>query len=833
MKKSLLWAGAATIVSGLTISSPVLSDDEGRPLEEVVVIGSRASEGRTNLETAVPVDVFNARQLASTGRLELNQALAAAVPSFNFNQTSINDGTDIIRPATLRGLQPDQTLVLLNGKRRHSSSLVNINGSVGRGSAAVDLNSIPVSAIGAVEVLRDGAAAQYGSDAIAGVLNIRLREDTEGGGINAFFGRYSTEIDAANRDASDGETLKISAWKGLALGDDGFLTLSAEYKDREPSNRAGLDQRNQYPQTPLGSGVQDARNNSFDRLNHRYGNGNAEDLSLFFNAGYTLSDTLEVYAFGGYQDREADSPGFYRRAGDATRDFRSSPRNLTEIYPDGFLPEIIGDVTDTSFAAGFRGQFSEWDYDVSFTFGNNELEYTIENTLNASLGPSVRQTEFDAGGLEYQQTVINADITRVFDDLVQGEVVLSFGLEFRDENFEIFQGEPNSYIQGGYRGVQGVNFTAAQDPDNDGLAFAAGSQVFAGFTPQSEVDEDRDAVSLYGDVEWTPTDQLLFGFALRYEDYSDFGDELTGKLVGRYDFNDNVAIRGGFSTGFRAPSLQQQFFTASSTNFIDGIPTEIGTFPAQSAAAIALGGTALDAETSRSFSAGVVIRTGGNFYVTADYYSIDIEDQIFLSENLGGTDVANVLTAAGVTGISRIRFFQNGIETETTGVDIVARYDIDTDDWGSIELSAGLNFSKVEVEKVPVNAVIPSLTLFSRDRTLTFEESAPEDKVVLSADWTYKAADVNVRATRYGEVVDPSNNPANDFTLDAEWIVDLGANIRVNDNINIGLGIDNLFDQYPSETPANQNFGGIFPYSTRSPFGFAGRFGYMKIGYEW
>jgi iron complex outermembrane recepter protein len=813
---------------------PSIAQETGlRPIEEVVVIGSRSREGRTNLETAVPIDVFNAEQLTSTGRLELNQALAAAVPSFNFNQTSINDGTDIVRPATLRGLQPDQTLVLLNGKRRHSSSLVNINGSVGRGSAAVDMNAIPVSAIRAVEVLRDGASAQYGSDAIAGVINVRLKQDREGGGIDGFFGQYATEINAADRNASDGETLKVSGWKGLPLGEEGFLTLAAEYKDREPSNRAGLDPRNQYPETPLSSGIQDPRNNSFDRLNHRYGNGNAEDFSFFANAGLPISETAELYAFAGYQDREADSPGFYRRAGDATVDFRSSPRNLTEIYPNGFLPTIIGEVTDISMAGGVRGNFGEWDYDASVTFGNNELEYSVEDSINASLGPAVTQTKFDAGALEYQQIVVNADVTRDFDNLLPGLVTLSFGTEFREENFEISAGEPNSYIQGGYRGLLGVNFTAAQDPENDGVAFAGGSQVFAGFTPQSEVDEDRDSVSLYVDVEWTPNDQLLLGAAIRYEDYSDFGDETTGKIVARYDINESFAIRGGYSTGFRAPSLQQQFFTASSTNFIDGVPFEIGTFPAESAAAVALGGQSLDAETSESISAGFVWRTATNFYLTVDFYQIEIEDQIFLTENLGGTEVEDVLAAAGVTGVSRVRFFQNGIETKTTGIDIVARYDLDTNDMGSFEFSAGMNFSDVEVEKVPVNTVIPSLTLFSRDNRLTFEESAPQDKIILTMDWRYKAADVNVRATRYGEVVDPSNNPANDFTLDAEWIVDLSMNLEATDNINIGIGVDNVFDQYPTETPAGQSFNGIFPYSTRSPFGFAGRFAYLRAGFEW
>lgn len=857
MKKSRLFAGTAASAMMLAIGFPAHAQDADTADDadelrqsQIVVTGTRSAD-RTALETAVPVDVFPVSELTETGRVELNQILAATVPSFNFNQTSINDGTDIIRPATLRGLAPDQTLVLLNSKRRHASSLVNINGSVGRGSSAVDLNSIPTAAIGSVQVLRDGASAQYGSDAIAGVINVLLREDSSGGGLNARYGAFVTDIKGQNRDRVDGETLQISGWKGFALGDSGFLTLSAEYKDRNPSNRAGLDPRAQYI-TP--DGVADPRERTFDRLNHNWGNGKAEDYSLFANAGFGLGEDWELYGWAGYQDREAESTGFYRRSSDSAPSplgTRSTPRNLTEIYPDGFLPTIVGDVTDISAGGGVRGDLSGWDADFSVVYGSNELDYTVANTLNASLGPT-SPTEFDAGALEYNQVVLNANVTRSFDTLLPGVTTVSFGAEFRDEGFEITQGDPNSYIQGGYRGVPGVNYAPVigenvptgfdiSDPstfpdpfDADfGVGFAGGSQVFAGFTPQSEVDASRDNIGLYADVEWEPNDQTLLSAAIRYEDYSDFGDTITGKLTGRYDFTDTVAIRGAISTGFRAPSLQQQFFTASSTNFIDGVPFEIGTFPATSDAAVALGAQPLDAEESTSFSAGLVITPLENFFVTIDAFSIDIEDQIFLSENLGGDDVDAVLATAGVEGISRIRFFQNGIETETQGVDIVARYDWDLGALGELGLSGAFNFSEVEVTEVPVNSVLPKLTFFSRDNRLTFEESAPETKLILSADYGWKDADFNLRTTRFGEVVDPSNNPDNDFTLEAKWIVDASVDVELTDNVTLGLGMDNVFDVYPTETPSNQNFSGIFPFSTRSPFGISGRFLYARAGLTW
>lgn len=852
--KTLLGGTALALAMSMTAwSAHAQTNDSSDDADElrqsqIVVTGTRSAD-RTALETAVPVDVFPVSELTETGRTELNQILAATVPSFNFNQTSISDGTDIIRPATLRGLAPDQTLVLLNSKRRHSSSLVNINGTVGRGSSAVDLNSIPTAAIGSVQVLRDGASAQYGSDAIAGVINVLLKEESSGGGVNARYGAFVTDIKGQGRDRVDGETLQISGWKGFALGDSGFLTISGEYKDRNPSNRAGLDPRQQYI-TP--GGVADPRERTFNRLNHNWGNGNAEDVSLFANAGFGLNEDWELYGWAGYQDREAESTGFYRRSSDSAPSplgTRSTPRNLTEIYPDGFLPTIVGDVTDISGGGGIRGDLAGWDADFSLVYGSNELDYSVVNTLNASLGPT-SPTEFDAGALEYDQVVLNANVTRTFDTLLPGTTTVSFGAEFREEGFEITQGEPASYIQGGYRGIPGVNYdpvigvnvpvgfdindpSTFPDPfdENFGVGFAGGSQVFAGFTPQSEVDASRDNIGLYADVEWEPNDQTLLSAAIRYEDYSDFGDTITGKITGRYDFTEMVAIRGAVSTGFRAPSLQQQFFTASSTNFIDGVPFEIGTFPATSAAAIALGAQPLDAEESTSFSAGLVFTPQSNLFITIDAFSIDIEDQIFLSENLGGADVDAVLADAGVTGISRIRFFQNGIETETRGVDIVARYDWDLGSLGELGLSGAFNFSEVEVTEVPVNPVLPDLTFFSRNNRLTFEESAPETKLILSADYAWKDATFNARATRYGEVIDPSNNPDNDFAIEAEWIIDASVDFQVTDNVSLGLGVDNVLDQYPVETPSNQNFNGIFPFSARSPFGFAGRFMYARAGF--
>ena len=802
--KSLLLTASAFAVA--TAFSPAFAQDNADADSgelrqgQVVVTGTRTAN-RTALETAVPVDVFPVDELTETGRVELNQILSTTVPSFNFNQTAINDGTDIIRPATLRGLSPDQTLVLVNGKRRHISALVNINGSVGRGSAAVDLNSIPTSAIGNVQVLRDGASAQYGSDAIAGVINVILREDDHGGGLNVRYGAHVTDPEGLNRSEIDGQTTTIGGWSGFGLGDNGFLTVSGEYTLRQATNRAGLDPRQQFPDDPAYAEVE----RNFDRLNHQYGNGRSENVNFFFNSGYTLENGVELYAFGGVQDREGESPGFYRRALDS--------RNVPEIYPGGFLPVIGGDVTDYSLGGGVRGVAGGWDYDVSAVYGSNELDYSVNNSLNASIGPT-SQTSFNAGALTFDQVTVNADIVKTFDNLLPGETSLAFGAEYRDESFEIEAGEEASYIQGP-------------------LPAAAGSQVFPGFTPESAVDVSRDAASIYGEVEWVPNAQTLLSAAVRYEDYSDFGDAVTGKLAGRYDFTDQVAVRGAISTGFRAPSLQQQYFTAISTNFIDGVPFEVGTFPATSPAAVALGGGQLDAEESTSYSLGLVLTPTPDWFVTIDAYQINIDDQIFLTENLGGDDVDAVLAAAGVTGVQRVRFFQNGIETESKGVDIVTKYAFDFGDLGTLETSAAFNYSKTEVTHVPDNAVIPDLTLFSRSNTLTLEESAPETKFILSGNYTYQQADFVLRATRFGEVLVPSNTPSNDFTLDADWVIDASVNFNVTDKFSVGVGADNLLDEYPTMTPDGLNFNGIFPYSSRSPYGFSGRFVYARASYNW
>ncbi|HYJ42617.1 MAG TPA: TonB-dependent receptor, partial [Steroidobacteraceae bacterium] len=642
--------------------APAAGDEQN--IDEVVVTGTRVAT-RTRLDTLAPVDVLPQETLTSTGSTELAEALATAAPSLNFPRPSITDGTDHIRPATLRGLAPDQTLVLVNSKRRHQSALVNVNGSVGRGSAAVDLNAIPLAALETVEVLRDGASAQYGSDAIAGVINLRLRDAREGGNASITYGEYNTEVETerGQRHEDDGPTLTASGWVGLPLGPEGFLTLSGEYRDRDPTSRGDFDIR--VPGSPVTS---------------RYGDANVEDITAYVNAGVPLEGDWNIYGWAGYQQREGDSAAFPRL-------FNDIIRNVPAIYPNGFLPLITTDIDDLALGWGVRGKMGSWDADVSLVYGSNEVVYGVEDSLNASYG-AASQTSFDAGSMKYDQIVFNAGIVRTFEvgSLPEG-VNVAFGIEARTESYQIEAGEPTSYNRG---------------PVING---AVGAQGFPGFQPSNELDEDREAYSVYADIESRLTEKFLASVAVRAEDYSDFGSAVTGKIAGRFDFTDSFALRGAVSTGFRAPGLQQEFFTSTATNFINGEPFEVGTFPATSEVAITLGAQPLDAEESVNYSLGTVFRFGG-FEATIDAYRIDIDDRIVLSENLQSPQVTALLDPFDVTVA---RFFINGVDTKTEGIDVVTRYLWRTESLGKFEFVAAGNWNDTEVEKVPSTNVIDNI----------------------------------------------------------------------------------------------------------------------------
>ena len=862
MKAKHSWMVARVVLSTLLAATlPQAAHAQGgtpaaeEPLEVIIVTGTRRLD-RTVADSTSPIDVVDAQVLGNQGYTEPNKILNSLVPSFNFPQPSITDGTDVIRPATLRGLGPDQTLVLVNGKRRHPTALLNINGSVGRGTAAVDMNMIPAAAIERIEVLRDGAAAQYGSDAISGVINIVLKSASSGGAVATSFGQYMTTIDGVprvtgiqttgtgtpvvlgdgtyatlkdgDRSVDDGETWSLSGNWGLPLGSAGFINLTAEYRDRSDTNRTGFDPRQQYSQSISTPATPAAGELGFNRINHRYGDAATTDLATFINAGYTLSDSMEFYAFGSYSQRDGESAGFFRRSGDArNRNFSASTTTFLPFYPDGFLPLIVTDLEDYSLAAGFKGDAAGWNWDVSLVHGSDAFDFGVDNSFNTSFG-NASKTSFDSGGLRFNQQTLNLDAQRLLDVSFVKSLSFAVGAEYRQENFKIRPGELQSYAGG--------PFVANGAP--------AGAQVFPGF--RARIDEDRNSQSLYADFDADVTDRWNVDLAGRFEHYSDFGSDFNGKLATRFEVNDFVSLRGAVSTGFRAPSLHQMFYETSSTNNVGGVLLEIGTFPVDSPVARALGSKDLDPETSRNYSAGIVLKPLPRLDVTLDFYRIEVDDRIVISENLQGTQVASLLSAAGFSSITSARFFVNGLNTKTDGFDLIGTYRMDLP-VGSLNLTAAYNYNKTDIRDLlaapgPL-ATIPNLVLFGRIEQLRIEEGQPKDKVILSGDWTAGEFGATLRTTRFGDVLSPGTIEADDVKLGAKWLVDLEFRYLPGDHWQFSLGANNILDEYPDANPVGARpapFTGNYstlnyatPFSGFSPFGFNGRYVYGRVNFRW
>jgi len=796
----------------LITATPALAQQQPQAdnVDDIVVTGTRVA-GRSRLDSVAPVDVVTAEALQQRGSTELATQLAASVPALNFPRPSATDGTDSIRPATLRGQGPDQTLVLVNGVRRHATALVNTNGSVGRGSAAVDLNAIPSTAIERIEVLRDGAAAQYGSDAIAGVLNLRLRQASSGGGASVTYGGYLTDFTGfygGGKDISDGEALTIAGWQGFGLGSDGFLTASVEYRDRARTNRSDIDPR-------------------FTPAEVRGGQGDPEsqDLAIYLNAGKPLGAGWEAYGWVGYQTRDASAAAFYRTP---TDNAQNPDYGAGRKYPNGYLPYILTDTTDWTAAGGLRGEAGGWAIDVNLGYGSNKIEFGAENTMNPTYGIN-GQTSFDAGSLEYSQLVFGADASRQFDLGWAGPLNVAFGLEARRETYKIGAGEEASY-------ARGPVLTAG------GTTLNWGSRGFTGFTPSNEVDEDRSNVGVYLDLEGEVVKNLTLSGALRYENYSDFGDNVSGKIAGRYDFNPHFAIRGAVSTGFRAPSLQQQYYTQTAVLYINNVPYETGTYPSISDVGAALGGTALEAETSVNYSLGFVVRNGP-FELTADAYRIDIDDRIILSETLTGSNTAapgsnakTIFDLLAPYGATAARFFINGVDTETTGLDVVARYRAETSVGHRLDFTLAGNVNDFKVTKTPMTqtGILPTPTsLFGRQAVTRFEEGTPPWKVVFQTDWEAQRLGGTFRLTGYGDVLAAGASEATDLQLGDALVADVEARYRFNDRVTVSIGADNILDQYPRQSLRENNTTGAFPFSNFSPYGFNGRFVYGRLAVKW
>ena len=817
--------------AGRTVTKNFVLAKSTTQLEAVAVTGSRGGE-RTLVSSPVPVDVITTADLRSTGRVETAQMLQAAAPSLNFPRPAVADGTDHVRPATLRGLAPDQTLVLVNGKRRYTSALINNNGTVGRGTSAVDLNAIPASMIDRIEILRDGAAAQYGSDAIAGVINIILKGATAGG-ASIQTGQFNTDVEGLGQ-RNDGTNTTASADQAVTWGNGSYLHAGIEWRNRAMTNRSFQDPRQQFP-------TGDPRESTANRLTHWSGDAATADVVGMVNAAHNVSENLQLYGFGSFGRRDGRSTGFFRRP-------NQTAQVVARLYPNGFLPNIESDITDFSAGGGAKGTAKGWDWDLSQVFGMNEFGITVSNSNNASMGLNSPQV-FDAGTLGFAQALTNFDVTR--EVRAAGKPVrLSSGAEFRWENYRIEQGEEASYINGRVP-VLDINGAPVRNAAGQTTIALVGSQVFPGFSPTDATDQSRTAVAAYVDVESDITKKWLVGAAARFENFSDFGSQATGKFTTRFAPVEQFAIRGAASTGFRAPSLQQSFFTSTATTFVNGLPVDIKTLPVASREARLLGATDLKPENSVNLSAGITLQPNKSLTVTADYYNIAISDRIVLSENFIGTGIVNFFAQNGLTGIGGGRYFTNAIDTRTNGLDVVVNYGLDLKANGVVRLTAGYNQNQTKVTRVVVNTP-PQLgnlneTLFGRAERGRIEVGQPRNNLVLNGTWDIKDFTFTLRGQRFGEVTGRqllatgTARQVPDVELSAKVITDVSASYKLLKRATLTLGSDNVFDVYPDQITdlgdvatgyGGQGTFGVFRFSGLSPFGFNGRFLYARLAYS-
>ena len=815
IKTSAAVAVATAAAEPAAAATPAASS-EPQEVEEVTVTGVRGLP-RTVTDSPTPIDVINSAELERTGRAGAFQSLQTLVPSFNLPARAGGGTSTVIATGGLRGLNPDQTLVLVNGKRRHKTALINSVSSLYNGSVPADLDLVPTSAIGRIEVLRDGAAAQYGSDAIAGVINIILK-DTTGGSLSTTYGK--------NFDREDGESLQVVGNYGLQFGDSGFLNLSFTTKDQALSNRAVPVAANIqiYPRL-IPSGLPDPRELTVDRLvTKNYGVLPQWGVNLGYNGHYDVG-AVQLYSFGTLSKRVTDLPFTFRAP--------NSVNALPQIYPEGFRPDLVIDEQDFEFAVGARGKLGEWVWDVSSTYGMDKAKEAVSQSINASLGPT-SPTNFRVGALVSSEWVNSLDVTRGFQLASGGDLQLSFGVQHRRETYEVRAGEPLSYAAGTYVIPAGQPF-AGQRP-------ATGAQAAPGFQPSDASSTSRNNYAAYAEVGYNPTKKLFLGAAARYEDYDDAsGDTLVGKVNGRYELTDWLAVRAAASTGFRAPSLAQQNYAASSSQFrlVGGVLDllQIKTLPVGSPAAVALGAKPLQPEESKNYSLGVTLTPASNLVVTIDAYQIDVDGRIAITSTLTGAAVSKILVSKGLPGSLSAQYYTNAIDTRTKGVDVVATWRHSFDAYGTLRLSAGYNYNKTDITGIIPNP--PELTalgsgfvLFDRLSQGYLTKAFPRDKISLSANWAWDKLNVNLRETRYGEYTILQNAPANDRTYGAEWIADLEVAYHVTDKVSVAIGSNNLFNTYPDAVGIFNAGLGSGQYPGTSPIGFTGGSYYARLQWD-
>ena len=811
--------------------------ESGELLNEIQIVGSRNSK-RSIIDSPVPVDVIDIAEISSkSGASDITQVLQYAAPSFNATKQSGSDGADHIVPASLRGLGPDQTLVLINGKRRHQSSLVNIFGTRGRGNSGTDLNTIPAAAIKRIEVLRDGASAQYGSDAIAGVINIVLNDNTEGLTGSLTYGAFSTKVggdyakkifdtqdgwdpelfnvegknrlDGKNKNF-DGETTKLDLNYGVKVGENGFVNFTTELLSKEKTLRPSFDWRKGY------------------------GSAGIDGFNFMINSAIPINETTEIYAFGGRNYRDTNANAFTRGAYEDSED--GDLRGVPSLYPNGFTPQITSNITDVSVSTGIKHIMENgWDVDFNNTYGKNNFHYFIKNTNNASL-KDASPTDFDAGGHSLSQNTTGVDFSKYFENSAKG-INLAFGMEFRTEEFAIFSGEEASYAVYDNNGIAVTNpttQTVATTPN--GYDLAGGSQGFPGYSPDNEVQRGRTNIGIYGDAEINFTEDFLTAIALRYENYSDFGNTFNFKVASRLNLSNDLTVRASLSSGFRAPSLAQLYYNLIFTNIVGGTSLTSLLSANNSTVTKAFGINQLTEEKALNGSIGFTYKIG-NFSATIDAYSISVDDRIILTDNFDASGL-------GIPGVEAAQFFANGVDTKTQGIDLVFTYNTSVGD-GKLNLGLTGNMNKLKIDKIN-NGNLNEYTFFGPLSQAYLKAAAPDYKFGFNAGYTINKFSFNAHLTQFSEVelqdfqwVDsPATSLAEANALyetatdiyKKAMTVDLNISYNINSKLTLSLGGNNIFNTYA--TPQFDGWTDQGGFADSVQMGSDGAYFYGKLNFK-
>lgn len=789
--------GSVLLASG--IQAQELSPQEDHTLSAVVVTGNRGAEQRTVTSSPVPIDVVSAKQLQNTGKPGLMEALSAVIPSLTLPEKTGWDASGMARAPNLRGLSSAEVLVLVNGKRRHTSATLNING-INTGAAPADLDLIPISAIDHVEVLRDGAAAQYGSDAIAGVINVILKADTSGTSVtNAGIGYDGKK-----------QTVQQSLNKGFEIGDGGVVQLALDVRSQNDDNKASAN----------GYSFEQAHELAGKSTYGGYGTPKINLQTIGYNAELPIDDRFSLYSFTTYSHRKAEQ-GQNFRLPTITNTITTGPNG----YPSGYVPTWYIDEDDFQAAFGGKGTVGVWDWDLSSTYGRNEAQQGTWHNQNPSLGEATPNS-FDSGTWISTELTTNLDFKRGFDIGLQKPLDLSYGFEHRRDGYEVKAGDWESYANGGYCVAPGD-------------CASSGAQVTNGISPEETGSTSRNSVAGYVDVGFNPVPDWYVGTALRYEHYNQgVGATRSGKLTTRYDFTPQFAVRATASNGFRAPSLANNLFSARSTDYgvVDGVYQSFnyGVLPVDSAAARALGAEDLKPERSTNFSLGFTLTPTDRLSLTADAYVINLRDRITLTGFLLGDEVSQVLQSNGITSTLGGQYFINGADTRTKGVDLVGNYSQDLGRFGSLKWTGAFNWNQTKILSYKESASIlgTPYELMNREARNMITGVQPKTKLILGGDWSIDRFNLNLTLTRYGSYkeVNVSSDRSYDRVYNAKWITDLDLGYDLTKDLNIAIGAKNLFDVYPKKKGVESE-SLTSNYGTYSPFGFTGGYYYTRLTY--